>query len=69
MGGGGLVGYTDADWVNDTMNQSSMSGYAFLYSGGAVSWMAKQQSTVATSSTHAKYIAAAEASTELVWLY
>ena len=30
--------------------------------------MAKQQSTVATSSTHAEYIAAAEASKELVWL-
>ena len=30
--------------------------------------MLKQQSTVATSSTHAEYIAATEASKELIWL-
>ena len=68
MGQSGLVGYTDADWANDRFNRRSISGYAFMYSGGAVSWSSKQQSTVATSSTHAKYIAAAEASKELVWL-
>ena len=31
-------------------------------------WMLKQQSMVATSSTHAKYITRTEASKELVWL-
>ena len=31
-------------------------------------WMSKQQSTTATSSTHAEYVAAAEAAKELVWL-
>src|SRR5258708_2216763 len=33
-----------------------------------MSWSSKQQRTVATSSMHAEYIAAAEASKELVWL-
>ena len=47
----------------------SISGYAFLYSGGAISWMSKQQSTTVTSSTHAEYITAAEAAKELVWLH
>ena len=68
MGGGGLVGYTDADWANDMSNRRSVSGYVFLYAGGSISWMSKQQSTTATSSTHAEYIAAAEAAKELVWL-
>ena len=68
MGGGGLGGYTNADWANNTSNHQSVSGYTFLYSGGAVSWMLKQQSTVATLLTHAEYIAAAEAAKELVWL-
>src|SRR5258708_28800151 len=67
--GGGLIGYTDADWASDQTNWQSISGYAFLYSGGVVSWMSKQQSTVATSSTHAKYIVAMEAAKELVWLH
>src|SRR5258708_37369981 len=69
MGDGELVRYTDADWVNDCSNCQSISGYAFLYSGGAVSWMSKQQSTIATSSTHAEYITAAEAAKELVSWY
>ncbi len=68
-GGGDLFGYTDADWVSDPMSRQSVSGYTFLYSGGVVSWMSKQQSTVMTSSTHAKCIAAAKASKELVWLW
>ncbi len=69
MGESKLVGYTDADWANDHLNHQSISGFAFLYSGGAMSWSSKQQSTVATSSMHAEYIAAAEASKELVWLH
>jgi hypothetical protein len=66
-GGGELVGYTDADWANDMMNRRSISGYAFHLSGGAVSWMSKQQVTVVPSSTHASYIAAVEASKEVIW--
>ena len=68
MGGEGLIGYTNTDWANDHSNWHLISGYMFLYSGGAVSWMSKQQTTVANSSTHAEYIAATEASKELVWL-
>ena len=69
MGGEGLIGYTNTDWVNNCSNCHSISGYAFLYSGGAVSWMSKQQMTVADLSTHTKYIAAAEALKELVWFW
>ena len=47
-------------------NWRSISGYAFLYPGGAISWMSKQQSTVASSLAHAEYIVAAETSKELV---
>ena len=69
MGDGQLVRYTDANWANDRSNCHSVSGYAFLYSGGVVSWMSRQQSTIATSSTHAEYIAATKAAKELVWLH
>ncbi len=67
-GGGGLIGYTNVDWASDQTNQQLVLGHAFLYSGRAMSWMSKQQSTVATLSTHTKYIAGTEASKELVWL-
>ncbi len=67
-GGRGLIGYTDVDWASDPTNHRSVSGYTFLYSGGVMSWMSKQQSTVATSSTHAKYITGTKASKELIWL-
>ncbi len=66
--GRGLIGYTNADWASDQTNQQSISGYTFLYLGGVMSWMSKQQSTVAMSLTHTKYIAGTEASKELVWL-
>ena len=68
MGGEDLIGYTNVDWANDRTNRRSISGYAFLYSGSTISWMSKQQTTVASSSTHAEYIAAAEGSKELIWL-
>lgn len=66
--GNALVGFTDADWANNTITRWSITGYAFLLGGAAVSWSSKQQSMVATSSTHAEYIAAAEAAKECVWL-
>ena len=66
MGGGGLVGYTDA---YDTTNCCSILGFTFLYAGGTISWMSKQQLSTALSSTHVEYVAAAEAAKELVWLH
>ena len=69
MGDAGLVGYMDADWANNRLNHRSISGYVFSYSGGAVSWMSKQQSATAFSSTHAEYVTTAEAAKELVWLH
>ena len=69
MGESRLVGSTNMDWANDHINCCSVSGHAFLYSGGVVSWPSKQQSTITTLSAHAEYIVAAEALKELVWLH
>ena len=52
-----LVGYADSDYGGDRDNYKSVTGYVFMLAGGPVSWISKQQPTIATSSTHAEYIA------------
>ena len=65
---GELHGYTDSDFAGDVDNAKSTGGYVFLMGSGAVSWSSKKQSTVATSTTHAEYIAGFEAAREAAWL-
>lgn len=59
-----LYGYCDADWGNNPDDRRSVTGYVFLLANGAVSWQSKAQSSVATSSTEAEYVAACQASKE-----
>jgi hypothetical protein len=61
-------GYTDSDWGSDVDSRRSITGYAFMLGGGAVSWQAKKQHTVALSSVEAEYMASAQAAREAMWL-
>src|SRR5947209_19061775 len=61
-------GYADADYAGDIDNAKSTGGYTFLTGGGSICWSSKKQSTVATSTTHAEYIAGFEAAREAAWL-
>lgn len=63
-----LTGYVDADWAGDTSDRKSTSGYLFFLSGGAISWTSRKQLSVTLSSTEAEYVAAAQASQEVIWL-
>ena len=63
-----VCGYSDADWAGDIESRRSTSGYAFMMSGGCISWRSKKQRTVALSSTEAEYMALSEATQEAVWL-
>jgi hypothetical protein len=65
---GDLHGYADADYAGDIDNAKSTGGYAFLIGDAVVCWSSKKQSTVATSTTHAEYIAGYEAAQEAAWL-
>ena len=62
------IGYTDSDFMSDRESRKSTSGYVFTLGGGAISWQSVKQSSIADSTMEAKYIAASEATKEVVWL-
>ena len=67
-----LEGYVDASFADnygtDDDNRRSTTGWCFTAGGGAISWKAQKQSTVATSTAEAEYIAAFEAAKEALYL-
>ncbi|KAE8665844.1 Retrovirus-related Pol polyprotein from transposon TNT 1-94 [Hibiscus syriacus] len=69
-GGSNLLinGYVDSHFAEDLDKSKSTTGYVFKVAGGAVSWVSKLQSVVATSTTEAEYVAATQASKEAIWL-
>lgn len=60
--------YTDADWAGDAETRKSTSGLIITLSGSPIIFASRQQPVVALSSTEAEYVAACEATKELVWL-
>jgi hypothetical protein len=62
-----LTGYSDSDWAQDRDDRKSISGYAFLLCGGAISWQAKKQVSPATSTVEAEYMAITAAAKETIW--
>lgn len=63
-----LSTYTDSDYAGCPYTRRSTSGYCTIVAGGCVSWRARKQATVATSSTEAEYRAAYEGAQETVWI-
>jgi hypothetical protein len=61
-----LVGYCDADWGGG-QGCRSVTGYAFILAGGAISWQSKKQKTVALSTVEAEYMATTQATKEAIW--
>ena len=69
FGGGkyGLEGYTDADGASQE-HRHTISGYAFIINGGAVSWSSHKQELVTLSTAEAKYVTTTHATKEAIWL-
>jgi hypothetical protein len=66
--GEATLGYADSDFAGELDTGRSRTGYVFVMAGGAISWKSNLQTTVATSSTEAEYMAASDAAKEAVWL-
>jgi hypothetical protein len=63
-----VVGYVDADYARDLDDRRSTTGYVFILTGGPICWKSMIQSMITMSTTEAKYMAAAEAVKEALWL-
>ena len=63
-----MFAFTDSDYAGDEEDSKSTSGYDFLLSSGAVSWMSKKQPIVTLSTTEAEFVAAAASACQAVWM-
>ena len=63
-----LRGFTDSSWGDCLDARRSSIGDCYTLGGGVISWSAKKQKVVATSSTKAKYITTSESCKEGLWL-
>ena len=66
-GNGVLTAYTDADYGSDHLDRKSRTGYILFFNNEPVAWGSKKQSCVATSTTHAEYIALYTVTKEVIW--
>lgn len=59
-----LEGYSDANWISDSKNSKSTSGYVFTLGGAAVSWKSSKQTVLARSTMESEFIALDKAAEE-----
>ena len=63
-----LEGYSDANWISDSDELKSTSGYVITLGGGAVSWKSSKQTVTARSTMESEFVALEKAGTEAEWL-
>ena len=63
-----LVGYTDSNWVGDSIDWNYTFGYVFMFGGVPFLWSSKKQASIALSSAEAEYRGAVNACIQAVWL-
>ncbi|XP_059067687.1 secreted RxLR effector protein 161-like [Cryptomeria japonica] len=63
-----LIGYSDSDFDGGKEHGVSTSGYLMTLGSTIVTWRSKKQTVPADSTTEAEYVAAAQATQEIVWL-
>ena len=63
-----LTGYSDSDFDGDKEHRISTSRYLMNIGLAAITWRSRNQSVPADSTTEAEYVAAAQATKEIIWI-
>ncbi|GJT80889.1 putative ribonuclease H-like domain-containing protein [Tanacetum coccineum] len=63
-----LVAYTDSDYAGATQDRKSTTGGCLFLGNRLISWQCKKQTVVATSTTEAEYVAAANCCGQVLWI-
>jgi hypothetical protein len=63
-----IHGYTDSDWMDNTVDWKSTSRYCFSLGSAVISWSSRKQASIAQITTETEYIFASVASKEAVLL-
>jgi hypothetical protein len=66
--GNGVIACTDSDWAANLIDRRSITGHFVKLAGGAILWLSQAQSTVALSSTEAKYMGLADCARQILWI-
>lgn len=63
-----LMLFSDADNNSCAETRRSRTGVISFYGGGAITWRSKLQEAISNSTTEAEFMAAADATKDLIWL-
>lgn len=63
-----LVGFSDADYAGCTLDRKSTSGHCQFLGDRLISWFSKKQTSIATSTAEAEYLAAGSCCSQLLWI-
>ena len=63
-----IEGFSDANWISDSDETKSTSGYVFTLAGGAVAWKSSKQTIISRSTMEAEIISLDTATNEAEFL-
>ncbi|WVZ07142.1 hypothetical protein V8G54_020488 [Vigna mungo] len=63
-----LEGYSDANWISDSDETKSTSGYVYTLGGGAITWRSVRQTIIARSTMESEFVSLEMAGSEAEWL-
>ena len=63
-----LEGYSETNWISNSDELKSTSGYVITFGGGAISWKSSKQAITARSTIESEFVTLEKAGTETEWL-